>query len=104
MSRTEKQASADTNVDVENSAWSLAQDERKYNRPINANELNSNIGQEHLFAACANLTNNRPALMHLALEPSGTLYLGRNRFQLTHDKKYSGVPRTVPRGGYKSFG
>jgi hypothetical protein len=61
MSRTEKQASADTNVDVENSAWSLAQDERKYNRPINANVLNSNIGREHLFAACANLTNNRPA-------------------------------------------
>ena len=44
------------------SAWSLAQDERKYNRPINANELNSNIGREHLFTACANLTNNRPAL------------------------------------------
>ena len=52
-----------SHVDVENSAWSLAQDERKYNsRPINANVLNSNIGREHLFAACANLTNNRPAL------------------------------------------
>ena len=36
-----------SHVDVENSAWSLAQDERKYNRPINANVLNSNIGREH---------------------------------------------------------
>ena len=58
ISRTEKQASADTNMDVENSAWSLAQDERKYNRPINANELNSNTGREHLFTACDGKTHS----------------------------------------------
>ena len=44
MSRMEKQASTDANVEMENSAWSLVQDERKFDRPINANELNSNIG------------------------------------------------------------